>query len=245
MPIATGQYTIVDFNDIDISLTEPTNPTEDQIWLDTSVTPNTFYRYQGEMWVYIGTDLSDITTTIDDLGGEVRSELDDLQSEVDELQSQVGDLEESKADVSVMAELREAHERLQQLVGEYDGTIPEDYQALIERVAGIDAELNDNKVKFNFINNSLNVGEEGVFFGDTINHIGIWISGNEVSFINGLDDDGVDGEGNPKFKLRRMGTFTPSFLDIASGIFTTDLQIGEHKARTIAGGITVFDWVGE
>ncbi len=45
MAIATGQYTIIDLNDVDIATTPPLNPVEDQLWLDTSVVPNVLKRW--------------------------------------------------------------------------------------------------------------------------------------------------------------------------------------------------------
>ena len=51
MAIATGQFTIVDFNDINISTTSPASPVIDNLWLDTSFTPHRLKRWDGTLWV--------------------------------------------------------------------------------------------------------------------------------------------------------------------------------------------------
>lgn len=51
MPAAIAQFTIMDYNDITVGATAPANPTIDQLWLNTSVTPNRLSRWSGSAWV--------------------------------------------------------------------------------------------------------------------------------------------------------------------------------------------------
>lgn len=51
MTIAAGEYTIIDFNDIEIAFEEPLNPPLNQVWLDVSTVPNILKRWDGEKWV--------------------------------------------------------------------------------------------------------------------------------------------------------------------------------------------------
>lgn len=51
MSIAIGQYTIVDLTDITVSSIAPTSPIAEQLWLDTSATPNILKKYNGTIWV--------------------------------------------------------------------------------------------------------------------------------------------------------------------------------------------------
>lgn len=53
MPIATAQITIMDLSDIYINNTPPQKPIVDQIWLDTSVEPNLFKKWNGTEWVIV------------------------------------------------------------------------------------------------------------------------------------------------------------------------------------------------
>lgn len=70
MAIATGQYTIIDLNDVDIATTPPLNPVEDQLWLDTSVVPNVLKRWgwieDEEGWGWINAS----PTSPEDIGAE-------------------------------------------------------------------------------------------------------------------------------------------------------------------------------
>lgn len=51
MALAIAQFTITDFNDVDISTTQPSTPIIDQLWLDTSLVPNQLKRWDGSKWV--------------------------------------------------------------------------------------------------------------------------------------------------------------------------------------------------
>lgn len=52
MPVATGQFTIVDLNDTIVSSTQPSSPIDGTLWLDTSTTPNVLKVYRTGMgWV--------------------------------------------------------------------------------------------------------------------------------------------------------------------------------------------------
>jgi hypothetical protein len=52
LPISSGQITIVDLNDTIVSSTQPSDPIDGTLWLDTSVTPNVLKVYRtGVGWV--------------------------------------------------------------------------------------------------------------------------------------------------------------------------------------------------
>lgn len=68
MPIiATAQLTIVDSTDPHVSPSAPSAPAVNALWLDTSVTPNMLKRWDGALWVEVGSDvdLSDYYTKTD------------------------------------------------------------------------------------------------------------------------------------------------------------------------------------
>lgn len=50
MGLATGQFTITDFNDVTIASTAPLKPFLNQLWIDTSVVPNQLKRWDGTKW---------------------------------------------------------------------------------------------------------------------------------------------------------------------------------------------------
>ena len=51
--IAVAQYTIRDATDITASAVAPATPAENELWLDTSVSPNQLKRYTGATWVVV------------------------------------------------------------------------------------------------------------------------------------------------------------------------------------------------
>lgn len=55
--LTCAQITIRDETDISITGFAPAAPTEDELWLDTSVTPNTLKRWDGTAWVAVGPDI--------------------------------------------------------------------------------------------------------------------------------------------------------------------------------------------
>lgn len=50
---AVAQFSIRDYNDIIISDTEPEDKVLNKLWLNTGVTPNLLYRYNGTMWIIV------------------------------------------------------------------------------------------------------------------------------------------------------------------------------------------------
>jgi hypothetical protein len=50
MAIGRGQFTIIDYNDVNISTTEPSTKAVDMLWLDSSVVPNQLKRWNGSKW---------------------------------------------------------------------------------------------------------------------------------------------------------------------------------------------------
>lgn len=64
MPKGIAQFTITDFNDVNISTTAPLNPVKDQLWLDSSLTPNLLKRYNGSSWVNASVTPSDIDNAV-------------------------------------------------------------------------------------------------------------------------------------------------------------------------------------
>ena len=51
MPIAVNHITLADLNDPIVSGTEPSNPAEGQLWLDTSAESDVLKRWNGQDWI--------------------------------------------------------------------------------------------------------------------------------------------------------------------------------------------------
>ena len=77
--IAAAQFTIRDDNDISISSEPPQDPVENQLWLDTSTTPNILKRWNGAGWVVIvdsGDIYESISTSITSATSEILNTVD-------------------------------------------------------------------------------------------------------------------------------------------------------------------------
>lgn len=61
--IAQALFTIRDATDITAASAAPASPVENELWLDTSMTPNQLKRYNGTTWVIIN-DSADIVTAV-------------------------------------------------------------------------------------------------------------------------------------------------------------------------------------
>jgi hypothetical protein len=247
MPIATGQYTIVDFNDIDISTTEPANPTEKQLWLDTSSVPSSLFVYQGGEWVYIGTDLSVLEGNIndiynnlgsisDDLGNKAdRSDLDQLADDVDNRLSGIDAALDSKADVGMLQAMEdEYNQRLNDIIIDAANTETE-LANLINAVSSVEMDLGNTTAVWEFIRSRITMGDAGLFIsgtegGDVEEDTGVLISSGKISFI----DNGVE-----------VASISNQVMKINHGIFVESATIGKHRLETIDGtGISVFSYTG-
>ena len=81
MALAVGQFTIIDFNDVNISKTAPYRPVVDQLWLDSSVVPNQLKRWDGTKWVVVNdtTELEEAIVDADDKAQGVLDTVNELK----------------------------------------------------------------------------------------------------------------------------------------------------------------------
>ena len=93
--IASAQFTIISLCDVVTSDTPPENPYEEQLWVDTSVTPPETKIWDGNEWV-VQNDIETIRTTI-----SILTEKDaQFQQTIDGLNSYVATLTETVETVS-------------------------------------------------------------------------------------------------------------------------------------------------
>lgn len=104
--ITSAQFTIVDMSDPVQSGIEPQNPEVDMLWIDTSVTPNQFKRWNGTEWVSVSdvdsealsTRLTTIETEIREQGGEIllratKEEVEQIDDRVTASETQISQLD--------------------------------------------------------------------------------------------------------------------------------------------------------
>ena len=81
--IASAIITIKDLREIEVGATAPANPTENTIWIDTSVTPNLEKRWTGTAWEVIN-DVSS-NTVVTQLSARLTTAEGDITAVVDEV----------------------------------------------------------------------------------------------------------------------------------------------------------------
>lgn len=74
------------------------------------------------------------------------------------------------------------------------------------------------------------MADEGILIQELNGSTGIRISKDRIDFL--------DGSGEP------VAFITNQEMKINRGIFVETAQIGEHKIQTLAGGHTIFTWMG-
>ena len=80
--IAGYYITLIDVNDLRPSDTEPLNPKDGQLWLDTSTTPPTLKIYRNGQWIHLNVQIKDVEELIKNLG-ILDDKITDLQLETD------------------------------------------------------------------------------------------------------------------------------------------------------------------
>lgn len=76
MALASGQFTIIDLADIDVTAAVPDNPVKDQLWLDLTQVPNVFKRFDGLEWIVV-TDQKQLEY----LEGRLQNQVDTLNTQ--------------------------------------------------------------------------------------------------------------------------------------------------------------------
>ena len=78
--IATGQFTIIDLNDITISQTAPSNPTTNMLWLNTST--KELKMYNGTTWIE-ATKYTDDSSLTNFINNDYADKVDELETAID------------------------------------------------------------------------------------------------------------------------------------------------------------------
>lgn len=86
--IATGQLTLLDLNDAFVAGTQPSNPVEGMLWVDTSTTPSKLKIYKSGVWVPQTLSLVDLDP---DYGAQ-KGKIDDLIDDAKLSHTERGDL---------------------------------------------------------------------------------------------------------------------------------------------------------
>ena len=107
--IAVAQYTIIDISDPVLSGNEPSNPVEDMLWIDTSVTPNELKRWNDTEHAWVKVSDSGLTTRVTQAESNIsqqgeqillRATKTELNTLDNTLSASIGELEISARDIT-------------------------------------------------------------------------------------------------------------------------------------------------
>ena len=118
--LAQTQFTIRDTSDMIIGNTAPVNPATNQIWLDTSVTPNIMKRWDGSTWITI-VDSGDIYSAISQSEEDVKTYVDTKVSEMTLTDSEFTTIFNRTVATNIFGNVQEADRKsIDQVQGDLD-----------------------------------------------------------------------------------------------------------------------------
>jgi hypothetical protein len=94
--LGVGQFTIIDFSDINISNNPSDNPGLNQLWLDSSITPPILKRWAGVNWQIIG------PMSLEELDPEKLVELNELINDVERMNSEITTIQNETTDEAII-----------------------------------------------------------------------------------------------------------------------------------------------
>lgn len=109
-------------------------------------------------------------------------------------------------------------------------TAREDIDRLLTRLPIIENNLGAWVERWSFLDTYVTLGNEGLMISEMNGSTGIRVSKDRIDFL--------DGSGEP------VAYITNQVMRINRGIFVDSMQVGEHKVETIAGGHTIWQWMG-
>lgn len=183
MAIATAQITIVDFNDVDITSTEPSTPVENQLWLDTSVVPNLMKRWDGADWIIVN-DTSEVAAQITtNTNTNIEQTADVIRTEVSQTYTSKEAFEEYQSQKST---------EFTQTVDGFNFQFNEVNTALTNTAGEIDAEVEERKsmIRFEDGNIIIGKGDSAVTLKLENDQIGFYSGGALISYWE-VNDAGV------------------------------------------------------
>lgn len=169
--------------------------------------------------------------TMEDVAGSVsdrasNEDINALANIINGLATEV----QAKASDGELQDLTEAYNtRVQQEIADKQA-VSNSLATLEGRVNTVNTILGDKTAKWEFIETSVTMADEGIFIGNEAKQMGVLIAEDRISFM----DKGVE-----------VAYISNKTMEITHGIFVKSAIIGKHKIETIPNtNITVFTFVG-
>ena len=99
-----AQFTLKVNSEIKQSDSEPTDPYEGMMWLDTSIMPSMLRRYNGTQWVDVGTDAAEVELKLADVYAEISTSDDAIRQEVASTYALSTDLTQTQQQLKTLSE---------------------------------------------------------------------------------------------------------------------------------------------
>jgi hypothetical protein len=219
MPIAIGEYTIIDYNDIDISYTEPSDKKLNKIWLDISQQPPLFYRWNGEEWDPCS------FLSLYELDPDAQRILDSHDESISIIETDFVQLEDSIGTKVSQTDFDEFGNLINQQVSEVEQTqdfINMEFSRMNDDITNIDGDVTEIKTGIRY-------DEAGMHIGKSDSPLQMTLSNEQLGFLdNGLLVAYVNGQK----------------LYITMAEILESLVVGNHKIEKYDENITLVRWVG-
>lgn len=206
--------------------TEPTYDADKYLWTRLRVdytNPNKFEHTDARLdsaWSLLKDDFTEELAS-----KATREDVTELERTLSQVETSLN----SKAELGAIEQELQRYRNDLERAENNQAAAQEAIQTLSSRVSAFSLELGEAIAELNFINTSIQLGEEGVLIGNAQRGTGIRINDNRIDFIDG--DKVVAYISNQTLYLDR-------------GIFTTSLTIEPHMWQKVNSDISIITWVG-
>lgn len=221
MPLATSQFTIIDFNDVNIQTTAPTSPVTNQLWLDSSTVPNELKRWDGTDWVKVSdTD----SATKDELADNIQTVTNSFNTIIDQSSQQI------RTEVSETYSTKSALDEYKNLVSTQFAQTSNDFTFLFHQLEQFIQTLDDDtQTQFTEITRYIRFVDGNIVLGEVGNQITLVIQNDRISFLQ----SGAE-----------VAYFSNNRLYVYDGQFINSLRLGNFAFIPRSNGSLDFKKVG-
>lgn len=226
MALATGQYTLLNLNDIGIDTIQPMFPEKNQLWLDISAEPNQLKRWNGAEWVVINDVKEEIIEYVNKQNTQLSQTIEGITQTVESTVSRVSDVENT---YSTKTEVSTAIEGVTMKFSEVGG-----FNLL--KNSKPKKEVKHWGVVCTNGTGEVELASGGNYAGETFTG-GIWATGNtgNINSCWAIAQGGLEGY---KFTLGKHYTFWAYVYNDTNTEITVDAQVSDFTLENLVGSST-------
>ena len=219
MIITTGEYTIIDFNDIDIAYEEPVNPSLNQIWLDIDSQPPVFKRWNGEDWEPCR------PINLYELDAEAWEAVDSHETKISVFETQFLQLDEAITSKVSQTDYDEFGNAINEQISTIEQTAEDltlEFGNMNENITNLDGDVEEIKTGIKF-------DDAGMHIGKSDSPLQMTLSNEQLEFID---------------NSQIVAYINGQKLFITMAEVLDSLVVGNHKIQKYDETITIVRWVG-